>query len=136
MLPLQFLELGTKQIVLRRFLNKYNIELKFCFQNCVNNQMVFPNILWQDFNILDNHDLLPSTDEWIDCLQLSWILEYSFEYHSLLNLYYQKEHSFESAWWLPLQLEYLKVWGHGSPFFVLSLGRLVLLLVLQYQANC
>jgi len=109
-------------------LNKYDIKLKFCFQNCVNNQIIFLNVLWKDFNILNNHNLLLFTDEQIDCLWLSQILEYFFECHSLLNLCYQKEYSFELAWWLPLQLEHLKVWEHSSLFFILGLGGVSLLI--------
>ena len=71
----------------RKFLNKDDIKRKFCFENCVDNQIVFSYILWKDFNIFNNHDLLLFTVEWIDCLLLLWIFWYSFKCHSLLLKY-------------------------------------------------
>ena len=73
--------------------------------------------------------------ERIKFFQLSQILVYSFECHFLLNWCFQNGHLFKSAWCLPLQLRYLKEWGHGSPFFISNLRGLVLLLALIQNGN-
>ena len=46
-----------------RFLDEDNIEEKLCLENCVNNQVIFMNILWKDFNVLNNYKSLLFTDE-------------------------------------------------------------------------
>jgi len=46
-----------------RFLDEDNIEEKLCLENCINNQVVFANILWKDFNVLNNYESLLFTDE-------------------------------------------------------------------------
>ena len=60
--------------------------------------------------------------------QLFQIFAYSFECHFLLKWSFQKGHSYESAWCLPLQLRHLNERGQGLPFFVSNLGGLVSLL--------
>ena len=112
------------------FLNKDNIKFKLCFENCIHNQIVFLDILRKYFYIFDNHALMLSTDEWIDCFQFSQIFAYSLKYHSLLNLCHQNGYSFELAWWLPLQFEHLNKCRHSSLFLVFNLRELVFLLAL------
>ena len=104
-------------------------------ESCVNNQIVFANILWKDFNVFNNHKSLPFTDKQIDFFLLLQIFKYSFECHFLLNLCHQNGQMFKSTWWSSLQFEYLKMCGHSSPFFISNLGGLVFLLVLQHQAK-
>ena len=41
----------------------------------------------------------------------------------------------ESAWWSPLQLEHLNIWGQDLPLLVSSLSGLILSLALQHQPN-
>ena len=65
----------------------------------------------------------------------SWISEYFFICHSLLNQWHQNRQTLELAWWSPWQFKHLNVWGQGSPFFVSSLGRLILSFGLQHHLN-
>ena len=58
-----------------------------------------------------------------------------FECHSRLNLCFQKGHLLSSAMCSPLQLMHLKLWGHGLPLVVSSLGGFSLELALQYHAR-
>ena len=78
---------------------------------------------------------MPFTSEWMEWDLFSHILAYFLACHSLLKRCLQKGQVFELAWWSPLQLEHLKVWGQGSPFFVSSLEGLVLALALQHHPN-
>ena len=114
----------------RWLLNKNNIKIELCSENCIYNLIVFLDILWKDFYVFNNHTSMPFTDEQIDCFWFSWIFTYFLECYSLLNLWCQNGHSFESAWWLPLQLEHLNECRQGLFFLVLSLGGLVFLLAL------
>ena len=75
------------------------------------------------------------TSERMEWDLFSCILAYFLACHSLLKRCLQKWQVFESAWWSPLQLEHLKMWGQGLPFFVSSLGGLVLALALQHHLN-
>ena len=75
------------------------------------------------------------TSEQIDLDLFSWISVYFFCCYSLLNLCLQNGYKFESAWWSPQQFKHLKEWRHGSPFFVSSLGGLILALALQHHPN-
>ena len=106
------------------------------FEDSVDDEWVLANILWKNFEISHNHwlDLLFPSEQ-IDCDLFSWISAYFFTCHSLLNWCLQNGQWLESAWWSPLQLEHLNAWGHGSPFFVSNLGRLVLAFALQHQLN-
>ena len=75
------------------------------------------------------------TSERVDCDLFSRISAYFLMCHSLLKQCLQNGQIFELAWWSPLQLEHLKVWEHGLPFLVSSLGELILALALQHQPN-
>ena len=106
------------------------------FEYCVGDKGILANILRKYFQISYNHCLLaPFTLERIDWDLFSWISVYFLTCHSLLKQCLQKGQMFELAWWSPLQLEHLKVWGHGLPFLVSSLGGLILALALQHQPN-
>ena len=65
----------------------------------------------------------------------SWISEYFFICHSLLKRWHQKGYTLELAWWSPQQFKHLNAWGQGLPFFVSSLGGLILLFCLQHHLN-
>ena len=65
----------------------------------------------------------------------SWISLYFLICYSQWNLCLQNRHKLESAWWSPRQFKHLKEWRHGFPFFVSSLGGLILALALQYHPN-
>ena len=120
----------------RGFLNKDNIKIILSLKNGVDDKQIFPNILQKNFEISYNHCCcLLFVEEQIDLVLLSWISEYFFCCHSLLNLCLQNGHKLESAWWLPQQFEHLNVWGHGSPFFILSRGRLNFSFALQHHPN-
>ena len=93
------------------------------------------NILRKDFDIFKSHIVWAFIDEQIDSLQFLWDLVYSLLCHSLLKRCFQNGQLVESAWCSPLQLEHLKEWGQGSPFFISSLGGLILLFALQHHAN-
>ena len=106
------------------------------FEYCVGDCGILAKVLRKHFQISYNHCFLaPFSSEQIDCDLFSWISAYFLMCHSLLKQCLQKGQMFESAWWSPLQLEHLKVWGHSSPFLVSSLGGLILALALQHQPN-
>ena len=106
------------------------------FENSIGDNGILANVLRKHFQISYNHCFLePISLEWIDCDLFSWILAYFLTYYSLLKWCLQKGQMFKSAWWSPLQLEHLKVWGHGLPFLVSSLEGLILVLALQHQPN-
>ena len=65
----------------------------------------------------------------------SRISEYFFICHFLLKQWRQKGHTLELAWWSPQQFKHLNAWGQGSPFFVSSLGGLILSFGLQHHPN-
>jgi len=70
---------------LEQFLNKDNIKIELGFQDSIDNKVVLSHILWEKFNVFNNHCLLLFTIEQIDWaleLQSSW---YFFTYHSLLK---------------------------------------------------
>jgi len=108
----------------RWLLDEDNIKVVIDFEYGVDNEVILSNFLREDLQVLHNHIVLLFTAEQVEFFQLSQILMYSLKCHSLLNLCFQNGHSFELAWWLPLQFKHLNVWGHGSPFFISSLGRL------------
>ena len=116
-----------------QFLDEDDVETGICFKNHVNNEIVFSNVLWKNFKVIQNHKLLAFPVEWIKFFLVFQNLAYSFVCYSLLKQYFQKGQLYELAWWLPLQLRHLNMWGHGSPFLVSSLGRLILSLALQHQ---
>jgi len=117
-------------------LDKNNIKGKSSFKNCVDNQIVFPHILWKYFDVFSNHELLPFMLEQINCFLLLQSFWYSFECYSLLKQYLQNGHIFKSVWWSPLQLIYLNMWGQGFLFLVSSRDGLILLFALQHHLNC
>ena len=117
-------------------LNKNDIEGKLSFEDCVDNQIVFPHILWNNFDVFSNHELFLFMLKQINCFLLLWSFWYSFECHSLLKQCLQNRHTFELAWWLPLQLTHLNMWEQGSPFLVSSQGGLILPFTLQHHLNC
>ena len=71
--------------------------------------------------------------EWSDFDLFLRISVYFLICHSQLKQCLQNGHWTESAWWSPLQLEHLNMWGQGSPLLVSSLGGLVLSFALQHQ---
>jgi len=81
----------------RWFLNENNIEVTVDFENWVDNEVIFLDILWKNLQVFQNHILLVFTVKQIEFLLVSQSLAYSLVYHSLLKQCLQKEHSFESA---------------------------------------
>jgi len=120
----------------RRFLYKNYVKLVLSLKDSVDNERVFVNVLWKNFEILHNHIWSsPFSIEQINLDLFSWISAYFFCCHSLLNLCLQNRHWLESAWWSPQQFRHLNEWGHGSPFFVSNWGGLIFLLALQHHPN-
>ena len=119
-----------------RFLDKDNVELGIWFEYRTSDDWILSNVLRENPKFLYNHwGFAPLTPERMEFNLLSRISAYFLMCHSLWKRCLQKGQVFESAWWLPLQFEHLKEWGHGSPFLVSSLGGLILSLALQHQPN-
>jgi len=84
---------------------------------------------------MSNHTLILPIARQVELVLVSLASWAFFEYHLWLNLCFQKGHLLSSAMCLPLQLMHLKVWGHGSPLAVSSLGELSLKLALQHYTK-
>ena len=121
---------------LRQFLDKNNVKVWLSLKDSVDNKIVLANILRKDIEIFQNHIccLLPSKER-INLTLFSQILAYFFWCYSLLNRCLQNGHWLESAWWLLLQLEHLKEWGHRLPFLVSRHGGFIFLFALQHHPN-
>ena len=83
---------------LRQFLDEDNIKIVVDFKDSVDNEIILSNILRKNLQVLHNHIVSLFMAEQIKFFQLFWILAYSLECYSLLNLCFQDGHSFESAW--------------------------------------
>ena len=79
------------------FLDEDNVKIVINLEYSVDNEVVLSNILREYLQVFYNHITLLFTTEWIEFFQLSWILVYSLECHSLLNLYFQNEYSIKLA---------------------------------------
>ena len=112
-----------------------NIKIVVDFENCINDEIIFSDILQKNLQVLQNHIALLFTAKQIEFFLVSWSLVYSLKCYSLLNQCFQNRQSVELAWWLSLQLRHLNEWRQGSLFLDSSLGRFILLLALQHQVK-
>ena len=82
----------------RRFLDENDVELILDLKEGVDNEGVFVNILWKNFEVFHNYSWgSPFTSERINLDLLLRISAYFFCYHSLLNLCLQNRHWLEFA---------------------------------------
>ena len=120
----------------RRFLDKDYVKVWLGLENSIDNEIVLANVLWKNLEVFQNHIFYsPLSVERIDLILFSQISVYFLCCHSLLNRCLQKEHWLESAWWSPQQLEHLKEYRHGLPFFISRQEGFIFLFALQHHPN-
>ena len=111
------------------------VKVRVDLKNSVYDEIILPNVLWKNLQVVQNHILSPFMIEQVEVFWLSQSLVYSLVCHSLLNLCFQNGQSVESAWCLSLQFKHLKECRQGTSFLVSNLGGLILSLALQHYTN-